>query len=131
MQMHFETPLNEADGKPVSHEDGTARCRQRDRKVKMMVNERGNLRCCSRISSMRNPPTMIHLELQPKRFCVSARCRHWVHVPALGHDHDDLNGLHVETDLEIYGSTIGVCNFHEIDDDHDGHEHDHDDLNDV
>ena len=34
--------------------------------------------------------------------------------------------LHVETDLEIYGSTIGVWNFHEIDDDHDDHEHDHD-----
>ena len=34
--------------------------------------------------------------------------------------------LHVETDLEIYGSTIGVWNFHEIDHDHDDHEHDHD-----
>ena len=34
--------------------------------------------------------------------------------------------LHVKTDLEIYGSIIGVGNFHEIDDDHDDHEHDHD-----
>ena len=34
--------------------------------------------------------------------------------------------LQVKTDLEIYGSIIGVWNFHEIDDDHDDHEHDHD-----
>ena len=32
----------------------------------------------------------------------------------------------IGADFEIYGSTIGVWNFHEIDDDHDDHEHDHD-----
>ena len=34
--------------------------------------------------------------------------------------------LYIWTDLKIYGSTIGVWNCDEIDDDYDDHEHDHD-----
>ena len=34
--------------------------------------------------------------------------------------------LDIGTDVKIYGSTIGVWNCDEIDDDYDDHEHDHD-----